>query len=279
MHNTEAPGPDRGDLVLDMGMHYGEDSAFYLAKGFRVVAVEASSALCHRAEKRFQNEIGSGRLVLVHGAIWDGDDTHVEFYNNENSQWGTVRPDWLRRNIRLSSGPTSVERVPVVTLDQLVVRHGCPYYLKIDLEGADVACLRQLERIGERPTYVSLESNKVSWRELVGELDLLTDLGYTRFKVVPQHTVSRRPPPVPGREGRTIHWTFPWSGSSGVFGAELGGRWLSRRGALYKYRWIFLKYWLFGDNAITAAGLRGLIARTLQQRFGEPGWYDTHAAL
>ena len=33
--------PKHADLIYDVGMHRGEDTAFYLRKGFRVVAVEA----------------------------------------------------------------------------------------------------------------------------------------------------------------------------------------------------------------------------------------------
>ena len=33
------------DLIYDVGMHNGADTAFYLAKGFRVVAVEANPEL------------------------------------------------------------------------------------------------------------------------------------------------------------------------------------------------------------------------------------------
>jgi hypothetical protein len=32
------------DLIFDVGFHRGEDTDFYLKKGFRVVAVEATGA-------------------------------------------------------------------------------------------------------------------------------------------------------------------------------------------------------------------------------------------
>jgi hypothetical protein len=40
------------ELIYDIGMHEGEDSKFYLLKGFRVVAVEADCALCEGAAAR-----------------------------------------------------------------------------------------------------------------------------------------------------------------------------------------------------------------------------------
>ena len=42
------------DLIYDIGMHEGEDSEFYLLKGFRVVAVEADPDLCQAAAERLQ---------------------------------------------------------------------------------------------------------------------------------------------------------------------------------------------------------------------------------
>ncbi|RYG28164.1 MAG: FkbM family methyltransferase, partial [Chitinophagaceae bacterium] len=32
-----------GKLIIDLGAHKGEDSDFYLRKGFRVIAVDASA--------------------------------------------------------------------------------------------------------------------------------------------------------------------------------------------------------------------------------------------
>jgi len=49
-----------GDLVL--GMHNGDDTAYYLARGYDVVAVEANPALCASAGKRFAPEVAAGRL-------------------------------------------------------------------------------------------------------------------------------------------------------------------------------------------------------------------------
>jgi predicted RNA methylase len=48
------PLPAHSDLVYDVGMNNGDDSAFYLRAGFRVVAVEANPLLCRAAESRFR---------------------------------------------------------------------------------------------------------------------------------------------------------------------------------------------------------------------------------
>src|SRR5688572_11446605 len=52
------------DLIFDIGANHGEDTVFYLAKGYRVVAVEANPILAELLHRQFRNEINAGRLVL-----------------------------------------------------------------------------------------------------------------------------------------------------------------------------------------------------------------------
>jgi len=40
------------DLIYDVGVHQGEDTDFYLKKGFRVVGIEANAALCKSVGER-----------------------------------------------------------------------------------------------------------------------------------------------------------------------------------------------------------------------------------
>ena len=57
------------DLVADIGMHDGEDTNFYLKKGYRVVGVEANPELVAANRKRFSHEIEQDRLTIIHAAI------------------------------------------------------------------------------------------------------------------------------------------------------------------------------------------------------------------
>ncbi len=45
------------NLIYDLGSHNGQDSEFYLKKGFIVVAVEANPTLCDGLKLRFSREI------------------------------------------------------------------------------------------------------------------------------------------------------------------------------------------------------------------------------
>jgi hypothetical protein len=52
-------------LIYDVGMNNGDDTAYYLQRGFRVLAIEANSDLVANAATRFAREIGTRRLMLA----------------------------------------------------------------------------------------------------------------------------------------------------------------------------------------------------------------------
>jgi hypothetical protein len=58
-------------LVFDLGMNNGDDSAYYLLKGYEVVAAEANPTLVDQARVRFQKEIQAGLIVIEHVGIAD----------------------------------------------------------------------------------------------------------------------------------------------------------------------------------------------------------------
>ena len=41
------------DLIVDVGAHNGDDTAFYLHKGYRVIAIEANPVLAKSITVRF----------------------------------------------------------------------------------------------------------------------------------------------------------------------------------------------------------------------------------
>jgi hypothetical protein len=53
------------DLIYDVGMHNGDDSAFNLRQGFKVVAVEADPQFSERARQTF----GSPSYLALGGGL------------------------------------------------------------------------------------------------------------------------------------------------------------------------------------------------------------------
>ena len=277
------------DLIFAFGLHVGEDTDFYLKKGFRVVAFEANPELCRRCRQRFEREIASGQLILKEGAIQSGPtsgDGKVRFYvNDKNSIWGTVLESWSDRNSRLGTTSTVLE-VEAVDFSQAIRECGIPHYMKIDIEGCDMLCIHTLKRFQLRPDFISIESDKTDFAKVKGEIDVLVELGYDSFKAIEQSTIPAvQSPPNPPREGEYASHLFP-DGSSGLFGRELEGRWLSRREVLKSYRLIRLNHYLLGDDGIMNRWrfrggwrLQRYAAALMSKLTKAPvtGWYDTHA--
>jgi FkbM family methyltransferase len=239
------------DLIYDVGLHEGQDTAYYLRKGFRVVAVEANPELVKAAERRFTQALASKRLVIV-GAAIAGRDGEGDFWVcDSETAWSSSHRDIASRR----GAPHHKVTVPQVRFGRLLAETGTPFYLKIDIEESDALCLEDLSR-GDLPAYLSFELTHV---ELI---ERAVALGYRDFKLVDQfsHCAITFPPTPEYRAyrvrqrilrsrrlplrvfrklgGRSLlialdkrsrsrsGWYFAF-GSSGPFGEDAPGPWLS----------------------------------------------------
>ncbi|MEM7300516.1 MAG: FkbM family methyltransferase [Pseudomonadota bacterium] len=267
------------DLVFDVGMHRGEDTDFYLKKGFRVIGIEANPALCEECAERFASEIQANQLTIVNSAVAEIDG-EIDFYLNPGrSVWGTADPAWVERNEK--QGQQSIKtRVVARPFSSLIQQYGVPYYLKIDIEGFDHLCLSGLIGFDHIPEHVSVESSATDQADTMYQLSLMHDLGYKRFKLVPQHDVNKQRCPRPAREGNEIDYSFP-NGSSGLFGEEAPGDWMSYDAIRSEYEKIYRQVALVGPHTgrfrnIQNRYVRGVLNRLFWRGLG---WYDTHASI
>jgi len=208
-----APSPD---LIFDIGLHHGQDTEFYLRKGFRVVALEARPGFCVAVSARFAAEVKAGQLTVVPAALFPRGGETISFWVNQ------VKDDWnsVYRDFAAKGGHDVTEiTVPTVTLSELFDRHGVPRYLKCDIEGMDEECARQLLVDGRRPDFVSMEASSFDI------FAYLRACGYDKAQLVNQAFHWASPPPEPAREG--IHAAVQFTGHhSGLFGRELDpARW------------------------------------------------------
>jgi FkbM family methyltransferase len=267
------------DLVYDVGMHRGEDTAFYLAMGFRVVAFEANPELAAQCRSRFAAELADDRLTIVEGAIAEPGIDHVEFYRDpEFSAWGTIDGDWVSRRENLAD--FELVSVRAVDFSAALRTHGIPHFMKIDIEGADRLCLDALAAADSRPQYLSIESEKFSVDELNAEFDLLEALGYKRFAMVQQANIRGRLLRTTDRLGKPLEYRFERD-ASGAFGVDVGP-WIDRAAALRRYRSIFRAYRMFGEGSwLRRFRIGRIVLARLPRYTGKslPGWYDTHAML
>lgn len=216
-----------GDLVYDVGMHRGDDTAFYLSRGFRVVGVEANPTLVPGLRDRFAAEVEAGRLVIVPTAVGRRRGTVRFAVVPGEAVLSTVDTAFIERLRRLSA-PFEMVDVPLTPLADVVARHGVPYYMKVDIEGMDHDAVASLDSLPARPALLSMESvtagPHASLRAVVAELRLLRRLGYRRFKLVDQARLSSLDGLCLDREGDPVVYHHG-EAASGPFGDEAPGRW------------------------------------------------------
>jgi FkbM family methyltransferase len=236
------------DLVFDVGMFNGNDTQFYLDKGFRVVAVEADPDLADRGRTRFATALAEKRLTIINRAIAT-QAGKVSFYVNQ------VSKGWSSIDAAVASPRgTEIRKVEVegVRFGDLLAEFDVPYYLKCDIEGADALVLAGLAASAELPPYVSVECH------VLDNLVALKQMGYRSFKVINQTLHNTVVLPATPLEGSYVK-VAQWLNSSGPFGRETAG-----------------DRWLGFDEAAE-------ILSTARRLCGYPsvmqGWFDCHGRL
>jgi FkbM family methyltransferase len=247
-------------LIYDIGMHNGDDTAYYLSLGYKVISIDASPDLVKKAKLRFKNEILENKLEILNVGI-DSREGEMDFYLNKvNSVWNSFDKEIGGRGGR----DFEIIKVKTYSLDTIVKQKEMPYYMKIDIEGNDILCLEALFNCKEQPKYISVEVNHISL------IEKLHELGYTKFKIIDQFSFLPLEVPMSGAfKMYKINYTFQHSmnlftrvlrkivgkfansfynhqlrklfkyehpeGSSGPFGEGLPGKWANYEEVLEIY--------------------------------------------
>jgi FkbM family methyltransferase len=268
------------NLIFDIGMHKGEDTEFYLKKGFEVAAFEAHPGLIEETKKSLASFIDEKRLRIVEGAIVpDPDVKHITFYQYaDRSKWGTIESDVVQSSDKRAAGVTEI-KVPTIDFASVIQKTGMPYYMKIDIEGADIHCLEVLKSFDTKPAFLSIEAIEQNIDNQKKQIDLLCELGFERFKAVQQARMHRRTLPEVSSEGSSLEHHFA-KGSSGPFGSDLEGQWRTADEILADYEAIFRRNKRVTESIFWKTSLIRKPVRRAIEFFActtIPGWYDTHA--
>lgn len=172
------------DLIYDVGMHNGDDTAFYLHQGFRVIAIDANPQAVDAAKRRFRSEVASERLKILNFGIAETAGRETFWICEGVSAWSSFYQKTASREGKKHYA-IEVETRP---FSDILDEHGVPFYLKIDIEGKDPLCIRDL--VGRPlPSFISVEDKNehLSEMEVPLILSLLHGAGYCRFKLISQY--------------------------------------------------------------------------------------------
>ena len=131
------------ELIYDIGFHKGEDTLFYLLKGYNVVAVDADIELIEEGKSSFKEYIDNGRLILLNYAITNESDEDINFFISQNTLWNSTNGAVASRQ----GNKTLKKKVRSKRLDDLFREYGMPFYCKIDIEGNELNALHGAQRM------------------------------------------------------------------------------------------------------------------------------------
>jgi FkbM family methyltransferase len=278
------------NIVFDLGFHRGEDTRYYLNVGYNVVAVEADPSLYNIGCKHFQEEIKTGRLVLLHAALTGitRNVSSVSFYPHPVcSEWGSIDQRWIQRNNILHKSPHAAPvHVRAVNLTWLIEHYGNPYYIKIDIEGADEEVVYDIRKLSVFPSFISWETGKESFFRVAKSHMFLHGLGYRKFRIVQQAYMDTKA--VKDLKNQK-EYTFE-AGSSGAMPHLLPDTWCSLYTILFFYLLLFVIYALIGPKSYFSRASHSYIPFFSwgpkkikhwadKRNIPFPGWFDSHAMI
>jgi FkbM family methyltransferase len=179
--------PKHSDLIYDVGFHQGEDTAFYLKKGFRVVAFEAHPRLAEQGRVMFADAARAGRFTMVEGAIvgpdeWVAGRREVTFHVNEVLDTvGSTDQSWTDRFAKRGAATQQLSVAAVSFVDCLRT-HGVPHSMKIDIEGSDRFCLESLRHVAERPDFLSWELDQIDISRAHRARETIVSTGFSSIR-------------------------------------------------------------------------------------------------
>ena len=97
-------------LVFDVGVNDGDDTAYYLNRGYKVVGIEADPLLVEQLSGRFAEPIARGDLLLLNLGVAD-EEGEAQFWVSERSIWSSFSRDMASRD-GLSCHPITVPTKP-----------------------------------------------------------------------------------------------------------------------------------------------------------------------
>lgn len=138
------------DLVFDVGANVGNRVMAFLQCQAKVVAVEPQPACAKILASKFQDKI------IIENIGLSDVDGELEMQLSTDSTISSFNIDYINKtkNRFKHSQWTSTIKVPVTTLDKLILKYGTPKFCKIDVEGFELMVLKGLHT---KIPYLSLE--------------------------------------------------------------------------------------------------------------------------
>jgi FkbM family methyltransferase len=162
----------RNDLIFDVGANVGDKTDVFLRLGARVVAVEPDEHNQEILRGRFLSyRLARKPVILVGKAVSDRSTIETMWIDGPGSAVNTLSQKWVET---LQANKSKFEHahfglefgrrkeVKTTTLEELILAHGSPFFVKIDVEGYESSVIQGLKR---PVPFLSFEINLPEFRQ------------------------------------------------------------------------------------------------------------------
>ncbi len=171
-------------LIYILGGWHGEDSLYFLNKGFKVVCVEANPDCVVIIKRNCKSFLESGQLILIEKCI-NMLEGEIDFFCSKYDIWSSCHKEISNRETE----QRKIVKVDTVNLQDLFDTYGVPVYCKIDIEGEDHTAIKMMV---DKPKFISAESECIgnieqkTDNDILNVLNAMKDAGYTKFYLIEQ---------------------------------------------------------------------------------------------
>lgn len=153
-------------LVFDVGANQGNKTALFNKLGSNVIAVEPDDLSYKLLVTRFKS---NDKVTVLHSAVSDTIGKAEFFLNEPGSAFNTLSVKWKEsledktvNRWHTETTFNNVTEVETITLDHLIKKYGKPSYIKIDVEGHELACIKGLTG---KISVISVEANLPEFKD------------------------------------------------------------------------------------------------------------------
>jgi FkbM family methyltransferase len=156
-------------LIFDIGANYGQKTDIFLRVGARVLAVDPDEMNQEALKDKFlRYRLVAKQVTIVGKAVSDKSAVHRLWIDEPGSAKNTLSQKWvdaLRHDeVRFGHRLNFAQHKDVesISLEELIMTYGSPFFVKIDVEGHEPHVLRGLK---SPVPYLSFEVNLPEFRQ------------------------------------------------------------------------------------------------------------------